>query len=218
VLLKDDFDSFFKYAEDADACFALFPAMQPITLAVVTHVVHVVHLNRKELYAALFDRENMAKVLTQIVGTLYWIVMLFVLLLIFGVNIQQFLLPFGTLFLGLSFIFGNSMKDLWEGFIMIFIVRPFDIGDRIDLTGYPPFLLVSKINLFTTELFAMDGRQYIIPNQHLYSNSIVQLRRSQDHAVQINLEIQFATPLEKIDQLKDTLIEWMKNDSVSSRQ
>lgn len=51
-----------------------------------------------------------------------------------------------------AFVFGNSMQTVWESFILIFIVRPYDVGDRIKPEGLP-VCIVSRINLLSTEAF-----------------------------------------------------------------
>jgi hypothetical protein len=48
----------------------------------------------------------------------------------------------------------------------VFFIRPFDIGDKIVIDGYPT-LVVSRINLLMTEAFSTDGRQFLVPNSLL---------------------------------------------------
>ena len=42
---------------------------------------------------------------------------------------------FSSIFLGFSFIFGNSIKSTFEATVFIFLVRPFDVGDILVLDG-----------------------------------------------------------------------------------
>lgn len=67
---------------------------------------------------------------------------------------NSLLLPFGTSLLALAFVFGNSLKVAWESFIFIFFVNPFEVGDKVTYSGMPNFY-ISKINLLTTEVFAV---------------------------------------------------------------
>lgn len=213
-LEEEDFDQFFEYEDDVQAALRLFPRGQTIDLALITEAVHRVHKDRKSLYKTLFDRENAGKVLTYIITIFFAIIMVFVVMLIFELSITEYLIPLGTFFLGFSFIFGASLKNVWEGVVLIFAVRPFDIGDRITIPGTTyPTLIVSKISLFTTTFFATDGRCFIIPNQQLYALPITQYKRSKNYAVNVSVHLDFCTPAEKIIMLREKVYEWMKQDS-----
>ncbi len=45
-----------------------------------------------------------------------------------GVDIKTFLLPMGTFLLAFTFVFGNSLKNMWECVLFIFVIRPYEVG------------------------------------------------------------------------------------------
>lgn len=38
-----------------------------------------------------------------------------------------------TVALGLSFIFGNLLKEIFESVVLLLVMHPYDVGDRIQL-------------------------------------------------------------------------------------
>jgi len=211
---EEDFEQYFQYEDDIQAALQLFPRGQTIDTGLVTDVVHRVHKDRKALCKTLFDTENVGKVLTYLITIIFATFMILVYAIIFDVSLTNWLIPLGTFFLGFSFIFGNSLKSLWEGVLFIFAIRPFDIGDRINIPGSSyPTLIVSKIDMLTTTFYSPDGRCWIIPNENLYQSSILQYKRSKNWTMNLPITFDIETPPEKLVMLRQKMFEWMKQDS-----
>lgn len=51
------------------------------------------------------------------------------------VDVTKTWVLFSSIFLGFSFIFGNTIKTTFESIIYIFIVHPFDVGDYVIVDG-----------------------------------------------------------------------------------
>ena len=45
------------------------------------------------------------------------------------VDIQKVWLLFSSVVLAFAFIFGNSIRQLYEAVILLFVIHPFDVGD-----------------------------------------------------------------------------------------
>jgi len=61
------------------------------------------------------------------------------------VNVSKVWLTVSSVLLGLSFIFGNSIRNIFESVVFLFVVHPFDVGDAL---------------LVTDPSNAKDGAQY----------------------------------------------------------
>lgn len=61
------------------------------------------------------------------------------------VNVNKVWLTVSSVLLGLSFIFGNSIRNIFESVVFLFVVHPFDVGDAL---------------LVTDPSNAKDGAQY----------------------------------------------------------
>lgn len=63
------------------------------------------------------------------------IFMFFLYLIIFNVDVMKTWAGFASLFLGFSFIFGNSIRTTYESVIFLFLAHPYDVGDALLLEG-----------------------------------------------------------------------------------
>ena len=50
------------------------------------------------------------------------------------VNVNKVWLTVSSVLLGLSFIFGNSIRNVFESVVFLFVVHPFDVGDALLIT------------------------------------------------------------------------------------
>ncbi len=47
------------------------------------------------------------------------------------INVTKLWLQFSTMILAFVFVFGNSLKVVFEAVVFLFVVHPFDIGDGV---------------------------------------------------------------------------------------
>jgi len=123
------------------------------------------------------------------------------------------LLPFATTFLGFAFVFGNSLKNLFEAFLFIFVTKAFEVGDRVTIPGTsPPYptLIVAQLDFLKTIFYAPDGRMFIIPNSILANVTIIQYKRSRDYAINKTLEFGIDTSRKQLDQFMTQVNLWCK--------
>lgn len=118
---------------------------------------------------------------------------------------------FGTFF-GLGFIFQTSVKNAIDSVIFLFIVHPYDIGDRIkvEIDKEELNMIVSELNVFSTVFYEWNGSKIYIPNHVLLQKSIVTIRRSGLMAENITFQMAFDTPPEKIQHLKTEVTKFIK--------
>ncbi|KAI5181708.1 mechanosensitive ion channel protein 4/5/6/7/8/9/10 [Nematocida sp. AWRm80] len=117
----------------------------------------------------------------------------------------------GTFF-GLGFIFQTSVKNAIDSVIFLFIVHPYDIGDRIkvEIEHEELNMVVSELNVFSTVFYQWDGAKIYIPNHVLLQKYIINVRRSGLMAENITFQISFDTPPEKIQHLKTEISKFIK--------
>lgn len=63
------------------------------------------------------------------------IIILVIWLLILRVATMHFLVFLSSQILLVVFIFGNSAKTTFEAIIFLFVMHPFDVGDRVEVDG-----------------------------------------------------------------------------------
>ncbi|KAI5167013.1 hypothetical protein NEIG_00314 [Nematocida sp. ERTm5] len=118
---------------------------------------------------------------------------------------------FGTFF-GLGFIFQTSVKNAIDSVIFLFIVHPYDIGDRIrvEIDKEELNMVVSELNVFSTVFYEWNGSKIYIPNHVLLQKAIVNVRRSGLMAENIVFQVAFDTVPEKIQHLKSEVTKFIK--------
>lgn len=116
---------------------------------------------------------------------------------------------------GTQFISNILSDNILQSIIFLFIIHPFDIGDRvlIKLNGENQNMVVAELNVFSTLFFKWDGTSLFVPNRVLANTPISNIRRSgsvmECHSIQINTK----TDPEKIAKLREMLIEFCRKNS-----
>jgi Mechanosensitive ion channel len=126
-------------------------------------------------------------------------------------------LVFGTIsgIFGANVVYRLLSDHVIRSIIFLFIIHPFDIGDRvlITLNGVQENLIVAELNIFSTLFCKWDGTSFFVPNILLCDTPITNIRRSnaimENHCIQISS----LTPTEYLCQLKTELIEFCKANS-----
>jgi len=187
-----------------------------ISFEEMTKTIVEIYRDRKDLFTTLYDRENVAEILANVFQFIYWIIIVLVSISIFKEGaLKEALTPLAGAVLALTFVFGNSLKNIWESMLLIFVIKPFSVGDRLTLNGFPT-MKVNRLRLFTTEFYAMDGRQFIVPNSFLVTNTITQYKRSRDFAASFKLQVSGNTMSSaKFKKFTSTLKTWLKNDDAN---
>ena len=88
-----------------------------------------------------------------------------------GVNVSALLAGIGLVGFAIGFALKDTISNLLSG-VLILLYRPFEIGNRIKISGYEG--IVISINLRYTELEA-EGNKILIPNSKLFTDPITVL-------------------------------------------
>ncbi|CAM9937321.1 unnamed protein product [Discosporangium mesarthrocarpum] len=111
---------------------------------------------------------------------------------------------------------GPAAANLMSSVIFIFVMRAFDVGDRIFLypgrPGDPPLnLKVVQINLLSTVFKRWDEQLYYIPNQVLATTTIVNIQRTGHQWHEFHIQVAASTSSDKIAALHRALISFAEN-------
>ncbi|KAL6011814.1 hypothetical protein ACLOJK_002280 [Asimina triloba] len=128
-----------------------------------------------------------------------------------------------------TFMFGNTAKMIFEAIIFLFVMHPFDVGDRCEIDGVQDQtatlnesacklgyrtngtlmvllqMVVEEMNIMTTVFLRYDNLKIIYPNSALSTIPIFNFYRSPDMGEAIDLCIHVSTPLEKIPIFKEMM-------------
>lgn len=99
---------------------------------------------RRALALTINDTKTAVNRLHRIINVLIGIIVIIIWLLILGIATTRFLLVLSSQLLLVAFVFGNSCKTIFEAIIFLFVMHPFDVGDRCEIDGVQvcPLLLI----------------------------------------------------------------------------
>jgi len=119
------------------------------------------------------------------------------------VNVTRLWVTASSALLSFVFIFGNSLRGIYESVVFLFVVHPFDVGDVILPLGGPSGATggeaarVEGIRLLTTTLVRIsDGSKGCWPNAKLAAEPVLNLSRSgpKAEAFRVVVDASAATP------------------------
>lgn len=90
---------------------------------------------RKFLALSLNDTKTAIEELNKLVSGLTVIILIIVWLILMGIATTEVLLFISSQFLLFVFMFGTSAKSAFEAIIFVFVMHPFDVGDRCVVDG-----------------------------------------------------------------------------------
>ncbi|XAR61593.1 hypothetical protein NMG60_11016058 [Bertholletia excelsa] len=139
------------------------------------------------------------------------ILILVIWLLILKITTTHFFVFLGSQLLLVVFMFGNTCKTTFEAIIFLFVMHPFDVGDRCEIDGVQ--MVVEEMNILTTIFLRYDNQKIIYPNSVLATKPISNYYRSPDMGDAIDFCIHVGTPVEKISMMKEKIMGYIVNKS-----
>ncbi|KAF2287159.1 hypothetical protein GH714_038507 [Hevea brasiliensis] len=125
-----------------------------------------------------------------------------------GSSIHQILLFMSSQLLLVAFMFGNTVKNVFEAVIFVFVVHAFDVGDRCVIDG----MVVDEMNILTTTFLRYDGEKIYYPNSILALKPISNLYRSPPMSECVEFAISLRTSMEIINDLQDNIKRYLESN------
>ena len=115
--------------------------------------------SRGRIQNGMDDREDVAVILRHFGGVFFWSLMLILVLFIFDVDPIIVILPYLSVMLAFSFAFGGTIRSLCESAILVLVVTPYEVGDRVLIAGGgASTVIVDRITLFHTIVHKPEGQ------------------------------------------------------------
>uniref|UniRef100_A0A803NK41 Mechanosensitive ion channel MscS domain-containing protein n=1 Tax=Cannabis sativa TaxID=3483 RepID=A0A803NK41_CANSA len=166
---------------------------------------------RRALALSLNDTKTAVDELHNMVTVLVGFIIVIISLLILGVPIMHFLVFISSQLLLAVFIFGNTCRTVFEAIIFLFIVHPFDVGDRCEVDEVQ--MVVEEMNILTTVFMRYDNQKIIYPNSALSTKPIVNFYRSPDMGDSVDFCVHISTPMDKIVTIKEKIKRYIESRS-----
>jgi small-conductance mechanosensitive channel len=122
-----------------------------------------------------------------LINILHYFVVILIVLIIMGFNNWESLLSMTTFFFSFSFMFGPASSKYFEGILMIFVRRPYEIGDKVAISdpevdtnaSGSSTWFVEKVSLYSTTVrFATTNEVATYSNGSLARLRIINAKRS----------------------------------------
>ena len=145
---------------------------------------------RHQVTRSLQDTDTIIGTLHVILIGLIQVIFFFLYLLVWHVDVVRVWLTFSSIALAFTFVFGSSIKNAYENVMFLFMVHPFDVGDK--LTIDKEAFTVYKMKLSTTILEQDTGVRVLYPNNRLallpiYNQTRAEvLRESHQYALDVS--------------------------------
>ena len=94
-----------------------------------------VYNGRKALAHALNDTKTAVNQLNTLVTVILIVIIIVVWLLLVEIATTKVLLFLSSQLVAAAFLFGNTCKTIFEAIIFVFVMHPFDVGDRCVIDG-----------------------------------------------------------------------------------
>ncbi|PKI62349.1 hypothetical protein CRG98_017155 [Punica granatum] len=133
---------------------------------------------RRALALTLNDTKTAVHKLHRVINVIVGIIVAIIWLLILGIATSKFLLFLSSQLVLVAFIFGNSCKTVFEAIIFLFVMHPFDVGDRVEVDQVQ--MVVEEMNILTTVFLRYDEQKIVYPNSILSTKAIGNYYRSPD--------------------------------------
>ncbi|KAF8941846.1 hypothetical protein BGZ47_007124 [Haplosporangium gracile] len=212
-LVVEDFYPYFDTEEASKEAFAIFDkdGNGDISKREIKEKIFYVYKERKDLHTSLRDLSQAVGKLDIIFLTIVTVVWLLIILSIFGTSVVQNMLSIGSFLVALSFVFGNSLKTLFENIVFLFITHPYDSGDLCNIDGNDMY--VREVGLNSTMFVTWDGKRMYYPNNVLSQKPIHNVRRSPNMSEKIVLNVDCYTPQNKILELRARMRDFLVRES-----
>ncbi|GAV60685.1 MS_channel domain-containing protein [Cephalotus follicularis] len=164
---------------------------------------------RRALALTLNDTKTAVNKLHHFVNILVGVIIVIIWLLILGIATSKFLLFVSSQLVVVAFIFGNTCKTTFESIIFLFVMHPFDVGDRCEIEGVQ--MVVEEMNILTTVFLRYDNQKIMYPNSVLLTKCISNYYRSPDMGDAVEFCVHIATPAEKIAVMKQKITSYIES-------
>ncbi|KAI9704667.1 MAG: hypothetical protein M1820_005415 [Bogoriella megaspora] len=220
TVFGEDLKYAFENDEEAEAAFSMFDKDMngDISMEELEAVCVEIGRERKSITASLKDLDSVVGKLDDVFVFLIVIIAILVLVSLISTSAAGVLTSLGSSVLALSWLFSTTAQEFLQSVIFVFVKHPFDVGDRVtiygntgkEMTGDDYF--VKEISLLYTEFKKMEGHIVQAPNSYLNQIFILNQRRSGGLAEAVTITIKFGTTLDQIEQLRNRLLDFVKQE------
>ncbi|RZC69515.1 hypothetical protein C5167_032666, partial [Papaver somniferum] len=199
-ILEEDLLRFLR-REDIDTILPFFECTAGETVLVKKSAfrnwVVQAYTERKALAHSLNDTKTAVQQLHKLASAVVSMLIVVVFVLVMGLATSKVILVITSQLLLVGFMFQNTCKTIFEAIIFVFVMHPFDVGDRCKIDGV--MMTVEEMNIFTTVFLKNDKEKVYYPNSVLSTKAIGNFYRSPDMLDYVDFAKDSSAPMDTLD-------------------
>eukprot|EP00923_Selenidium_pygospionis_P048555 GHVN01083501.1.p1 GENE.GHVN01083501.1~~GHVN01083501.1.p1 ORF type:complete len:1101 (+),score=156.66 GHVN01083501.1:40-3342(+) len=181
-------------------------------------LITTIYEERHSLVNISEAREGIALVFRVMVSTVLWMISVFLILIMAGLDIQTILISGAAALASLTVVLGVFYTNFFKAAIFVLLHDPYGVNDRVRVNG-GPVMYVRHIHVYTTAFETVNGKPWIFPNAYLADANIVNDSRNLKACVDMKFMVAADTPnstFKKLIQACERYVnlrpqEWVKN-------
>ncbi|QSZ42668.1 mechanosensitive ion channel [Sulfurimonas aquatica] len=142
-------------------------------------------------------------IIRKLVNTAIWAITIIIGVDNAGYNVTTMITGLGIGGLVFALAAKDAVSNLFGGFI-IFSDKPFNINDRIIISGHEGY--VREIGLRSTKLETLEGRIVTMPNSNVTDNPVLNVSKENGRKVKFSIGLTYDTSVENMQLAKDILV------------
>ena len=171
------------------------------------------------LRASIANSSQIDEAFERLFNTGYYFLLVMLILSILQLNPWAFIASLTGVLLSFSFCFGTAASKYFEGLLLIFVRRPYDIGNKIAVSPVDEVSnpdgssawFVEGVSLFTTTArYATTNEVATFSNGSLANSRIINAARSPKATVYIYFKFSLDVPHEKVILFRDSIESFVK--------
>lgn len=127
-----------------------------------------------------------------------WTIRVFVVVAVlarFGVQTASIIAVLGAAGLAVGLALQNTLQNIASG-IMLLLLRPIRAGEYVSIVGKGDGTVL-EVGLFITEFQQVDGVKFVLPNNLIWGNPIINYSRNETRRMDIALGVRYGDDLDK---------------------
>lgn len=196
----------------AQQAFQLFDRNdnKQVTLQEVETTALEMFREREFMARTLRDTHKIVTQLSRLIFAAMLVVCLYLTSIIWSSEVKYYWQTLTSAFISMSFIFGGSIKQLFEAAVFLFAFHPYDVGDAVLLDG--TFYVVEELALLYNKFRRCDNNSQYMPIANILLMNVINLSRSGNLWESFEVMIDLDTPVAFYHDIREDLRKFLASD------
>lgn len=139
--------------------------------------------------------ESVIRFLHSLLKTALYVLLVFMMAGIIGVGTSSIIALVGSAGLTIGLALQGSLSN-FAGGVLILLLKPFKIGDTIEVTGCMG--TVTEIDIFYTKLLTLDNKRIVIPNGILSNSNITNITAEPERVLDMEFPVDYSVDIKEV--------------------